>query len=69
MATIPYQVDEHGRIKYFYRGPIERGKDYTWKDGYSPNTIEGNIIYPWSTKQECRKEAKDCFNCKAVFID
>lgn len=41
---------------YHFRGGIERGARYDWKDGYS-ETINGNVSYPWSTRTECRKEA------------
>jgi len=53
---------------YYYRGQIERGKNYTWKDGYSANSERGNILYPWNTKKECRHDAKVC-GLKAVFVD
>lgn len=53
-------------IKYHYRGGVERGARYTWKDGYSRG--EDSIVnYPWLTKWECQHEAKQ-LGGKAVFI-
>lgn len=53
-------------ITYYLRGSIERSSrakrdgrvDYIWKDGYSPNTTEGHIIYPWVTKREAQIQEK-----------
>lgn len=53
-------------ITYHYRGSIERGKNYNWKDGYSQNSPEGLVYYPWNTRAECRREAKN-LGGKAVF--
>jgi hypothetical protein len=47
------------KIIYKYRGPIERGPRYTWRDGYSADSeLTGNVLYPWMTKRECQSEAK-----------
>lgn len=47
---------------YFYRGQVQRWssrfKRYTWLDGYSPNSPDGNPIYPWVTGDEARQEGK-----------
>ena len=45
-------------ITYHYRGLIERGARYEWREGYSPSTTEGLVIYPWVTKAEAQAEAK-----------
>jgi hypothetical protein len=52
---------------YYYRGWIERGRRYTWKEGYSEVGSDGvGVLYPWLTKHECQRQAKhDGF--KAVF--
>ena len=51
---------------FHYRGGIERGPRYEWRDGYSAEGEGGGVLYPWSTRGECRAEAKaDGF--KAVF--
>jgi hypothetical protein len=53
--------------RYDYRGLIERGAQYRWVEGYSETTPNGNPLYPWSTRRECRAEAKaDGF--KAIFF-
>ena len=51
---------------YHYRGPIERGSNYAWRDGYSSKGKGGGVIYPWSTRRECKSEAK-AMGMKAVF--
>lgn len=53
---------------YHYRGPIERGigGSYVWHDGYSQNSPEGGVYYPWNTRAECRRSAK-LEGKKAVF--
>jgi len=53
-------------IIFHYRGMVERGANYTWTDGYSQNGPNGSILYPWSTRKECRQEAKQ-LGTKAVF--
>lgn len=53
-------------IIYHYRGQIERGADYHWADGYSRNSVEGGVLYPWMTKRECQTDAKE-LGGKAVF--
>ena len=62
------KTDERGAIIYTYRGLIERGAGgrYVWREGYSPTTKDGGIIYPWMTKQDCRRDAKT-LGCKATF--
>lgn len=51
---------------YYYRGSIERGPRYTWRDGYSANSLEGFPLYPWMSYRECQTQAKkDSY--KAVF--
>lgn len=54
-------------ITYYYRGLIERGADYHWTEGYSENSESGHPIYPWSTKRECQRAAKQQ-DAKAVFV-
>jgi hypothetical protein len=44
-------------LLYTYRGMIERGARYEWRQGYS-RTINGCIAYPWMTKRECQHDAK-----------
>lgn len=51
---------------YHYRGPIERGRDRRWRDGYSAEGAGGGVLYPWLTRGECRSEAKIA-GFKAVF--
>ena len=46
------------QIRYDYRGMIERGPRYRWKEGYSETTPEGHILYGWNTRAECRAEAR-----------
>lgn len=46
---------------YYYRGQIERGTGrpgYAWRDGYSANSPEGFVLFPWMTKRECQADAK-----------
>lgn len=45
---------------YYYRGEIERGARYTWKPGYSADSIGDNPrpLYPWMTKRECQADAR-----------
>jgi hypothetical protein len=45
-------------IVYTYRGGIERGARYEWRNGYSATTEDGHILYPWMTKRECQRDAK-----------
>jgi hypothetical protein len=45
-------------IVYTYRGPIERGARYEWRDGYSATGAGGGILYPWMTKRECQANAR-----------
>jgi hypothetical protein len=52
-------------IVYHYRGGIERGARYEWRDGYSETITEG-VLYPWMTRAECRRDAM-ARNGKAVF--
>lgn len=42
---------------YHYRGGVERGARYEWRDGYSETTVDGDVQYPWMTRKECREEA------------
>jgi hypothetical protein len=42
---------------YHYRGLIERGARYEWREGYSENSAHGQPLYPWNTRGECRREA------------
>jgi hypothetical protein len=50
---------------YHYRGGVECGARYEWRNGYSRNRAFG-VEYPWRTKRECQSAAKrDGF--KAVF--
>ena len=51
---------------YHYRGPIERGPNYAWREGYSAESESGGLLYPWNTRLECRQEAK-AEGFKAVF--
>lgn len=51
---------------YHYRGGIERGARCEWRDGYSAEGEGGGVLYPWSTRGECRSEAKR-EGFKAVF--
>ena len=61
----PMSKKRPGRI-YHYRGQVERGARYEWRDGYSASGEGGGGLYPWATRAECRSEAKrDGF--KAVF--
>lgn len=45
-------------IAYHYRGRVERGARYEWRDGYSANSERGEILFPWMTRRECRQDAK-----------
>ena len=54
-------------IIFYYRGMIERGKNYDWKEGFSANGENGSILYPWATKEECKKEAR-LQGKKAIFV-
>ena len=46
------------RKRYDYRGMIERGYNYAWREGYSETTPTGSILFPWMTRRECKSEAK-----------
>lgn len=53
---------------FHYRGGVERGigGSYEWRDGYSENSEDGLVLYPWNTRHEIRRDgAKQGF--KAVF--
>ena len=63
-----WEGDKMKTIIYWHRGLIEKGKNYTWKEGYSANGEGGGALYPWMTKKECRQDAKEQ-RCKAVFKD
>ncbi len=49
-------------VTYFYRGMIERWspsrRGYVWRRGYSAAGERGGVLYPWSTRAECREEAR-----------
>lgn len=49
-------------VTYVYRGRIERWsasrRSYVWRRGYSATGESGGPLYPWSTKAECRAEAR-----------
>jgi len=47
-------------IIYYYRGDVERGTGcgYAWRPGYSENTPDGAITYPWMTVRECQDDAR-----------
>jgi hypothetical protein len=53
-------------VIYHYRGDIERGPHYEWREGYSENSADGLPLYPWSTRGECRTDALKR-GLKAVF--
>lgn len=47
---------------YFYRGQIERVTSCgqgRWTEGYSGVGAAGGVLYPWNTKRECQREARD----------
>lgn len=48
------------------RGMIESGSDYHWAEGYSATSESGGVLYPWMTKMECCREAKEQ-GCSAAF--
>jgi hypothetical protein len=54
-------------ITYYYRGQIERGKNYKRVDGYSANSIDGLTEYPWLSYRESQRYAKSR-GCKALFV-
>ena len=45
-------------IIYYYRGLIERGRDYRMTEGYSANSDSGAPLYPWMTKKEYIEAAR-----------
>lgn len=55
-------------IVFYHRGFIEHGNlhtGYKWTEGFSSNSDNDLMLYPWSTKSECRKEAKELgLKCK-----
>lgn len=56
-------------IIYVYRGLIERGtgRGYKWTEGWSAQTPEGHILYPWMTRRECYRDAAT-HGAKAIFV-
>lgn len=54
-------------ITYYYRGMIERGPNYDWREGWSAQSDNNRPLYPWSTKRECQSEANSK-GAKAVFV-
>jgi hypothetical protein len=54
-------------ITYTYRGLVERGTRYDWREGYSETSPDGGIYYPWMTKRECQQDAMKQ-GSRAVFI-
>lgn len=57
-----------GEIIYTYRGGVEKGANYAWRDGYSATLKGGGVLYPWMTRRECQSDAKR-FGCRAVFTE
>ena len=55
-------------VIYHYRGQVERGPWYDWRDGYSANHPKGGVVYPWLTKNECRDDAGR-WGARAVFCE
>lgn len=53
-------------ITYHYRGLIENHK-FRWINGYSANSSSGQILYPWKSERECRRDAESQ-GAKAVFV-
>lgn len=45
-------------VIYTYRGRVERGSRYDWQDGYSATTLDGSVLYPWMTRRECQRDAR-----------
>lgn len=54
-------------IEYHYRGSDERGYDKHEVAVYSPNGDDGEALYPWMTKSECKLDAKRN-GAKAKFV-
>lgn len=52
---------------YHFRGGVEKGADYKWREGYSETWADGGIVYPWMTRAECRAHAKRS-GYQAVFM-
>jgi hypothetical protein len=55
-------------IVFHYRGEIERGsaRGYKWHEGWSRNSPNGGIEYPWLTRREAQRYAIS-LGGKAVF--
>lgn len=60
-------MKKHPIRYYYFRGLIECGKHFNWTNGYSADSENGNVLYPWMTKRQCQREAKS-LGLKAVFI-
>lgn len=45
-------------VAYYYRGMVERGPRYAWREGYSSQDENGAVLYPWMTRRECQQDAK-----------
>lgn len=58
------------KIIYKFRGRIERLSKggCRWVNGYSPDSDNGAVTYPWATKKECQQEAT-AQGKKAVFVE
>ena len=60
---------------YVFRGSVERVRSrgqgrvgtYVWHDGYSEDAPGGGVSYPWMTKRECQRDARER-GCRAVFV-
>ena len=61
------QTKSSKTITFYYRGMIERGANYDWKEGWSAQSDNDRPLYPWSTQRECQHEAKPQ-GAKAVFV-
>jgi len=57
-------------IIYKFRGMIEvpSGGTYRWTYGYSEDSPNGGVYYPWMQKRACQRDAK-AQGGKAVFAE
>jgi len=63
-ALVPEKKTGSARktIVYYFRGNVERGTGkpipYRWHAGYSENSADGSVLYPWMTYTECLADAR-----------
>jgi len=69
MTVVSHESSCKKYITYFYRGLVERPSSgaYDFFEGFSERSANGNPLYPWMTRSECRAYAS-MRGCVARFV-